>query len=122
MARFLIDEDLPRGVARSAPARGVDAVHVVDAGLRGAPDPGILAEAVSAGRSVVTADKEFANVIVYPPEKHAGVVLIRIPDEMDPDQRIARIVDVLVVHAADDLAGVIVVVEPNRVRIRTTRV
>jgi hypothetical protein len=40
---------------------------------------------------------------------------------MDPEQRIARIVDVLVAYAADDLAGAIVIVEANRVRIRTTR-
>ncbi len=33
MARFLVDEDLPRSLAAAAQAKGVDATHVVDAGL-----------------------------------------------------------------------------------------
>jgi predicted nuclease of predicted toxin-antitoxin system len=52
MARFLVDEDLPRRIARLAAARGADAVHVLDVGLRGEPDPIVLAAAVAAGRTL----------------------------------------------------------------------
>lgn len=40
MASFLIDEDLPRSIARGVVANGADAVHVIDVGLRGTADAG----------------------------------------------------------------------------------
>jgi predicted nuclease of predicted toxin-antitoxin system len=42
MAKFLVDEDLPRSLARELRQAGIDAVDVRDAGLRGRPDPDVL--------------------------------------------------------------------------------
>jgi predicted nuclease of predicted toxin-antitoxin system len=122
MALFLIDEDLPRSIARGVLARGGDAVHVVDAGLRGAADPEVLASAVAGGRTFVTADKEFGNVLTYPPEQHAGIVLVRISEAVDPAQRVERVVDALLSLVGEDLSGAIVVVEPARMRFRRAHV
>jgi hypothetical protein len=88
---------------------------------RGTSDAQVLTAAASAGRAWVTADKEFANVLTYPPERHAGVLLVRLAQEIDPDRRIERIVDTLVDLAGDDLRGTIVVVEPARIRMRRSR-
>ncbi|MBI2891919.1 MAG: DUF5615 family PIN-like protein [Deltaproteobacteria bacterium] len=118
MASFLVDEDLPRSLAERAVRLGVDAVHVLDAGLRGAVDADVLAAAVAHGRTLVTADKEFGNVLTYQPEKHAGVVLVRIPEEVDPDLRIDRVCEILASLSHEELRATIVVVEPVRLRIR----
>ena len=118
MARFLIDEDLPRAVAAATAAQGVDVIHMTNIGLRGQADPDVLASAVSQGRALVSADKEFGNVLLYPPADHLGVVLVRISEELDPDYRIQRVVDALVSLSDDDLKAIIVVVEPARLRIR----
>lgn len=121
MTRFLIDEDLPRRIALGAASRGVDALHVVDVGLRGKPDPDVLRAAVTGDRALVTADKEFGNVLVYTPTAHRGVVLVRIPEDTDPDQRIMRVIEAIVELANDDIRGSVAIVEPSRVRIRRTR-
>jgi len=46
MRGFLVDEDLPRSLAAALTAAGLEAVHVVDAGLRGQSDTQVLAEAI----------------------------------------------------------------------------
>jgi len=38
VAKFLVDEDLPRSLARELRQAGIDAVDARDAGLRGHPD------------------------------------------------------------------------------------
>lgn len=118
MAGFLVDEDLPRTLAADARGKGVDAVHVLDAGLRSKPDRGILAAAAEQRRAIVTADREYANPLLYPPSSHAGVVIVRIPDWLDPNTRIGRVVEALVSLAAVDLHGTIAVVEGARIRMR----
>jgi len=42
MTRYLVDEDLPRSLARRLGEAGVDAVDVRDVGLRGASDEQVL--------------------------------------------------------------------------------
>jgi hypothetical protein len=60
----------------------------------------------------------FGNIIVYPPRAARRRGSRPAPDELDPDQRIERIVEIMVGHGADDLDGVIIVIEPTRVRTR----
>lgn len=118
MARYLVDEDLPRSIIRMAGARGIDALHAIDAGIRGATDPVVMAWAASEGRTVVTADREMGNVFVYPPTKFSGVMLVRIPEFIGPDLRVERVVAALQEFSGVELAGTIVVVEAGRVRVR----
>ena len=39
---------------------------------------------VAQQRALVTAEREFGNSLLYPPGSHAGVVLVRIPEELGP--------------------------------------
>ena len=121
MARFLVDEDLSRSLVAIAGARGLDAVHAVDAGLRSMSDKEIVAAAVAQQRSIVTADREFGNPLLYPPWSHAGVILVRIPEALGLQKRLERVADALSTLAPLDLHGVIAVVEPARTRLRRFR-
>lgn len=42
MARFLVDEDCPKAIARLLQARGLDALHVQEAGFAGYKDRALL--------------------------------------------------------------------------------
>jgi predicted nuclease of predicted toxin-antitoxin system len=75
MARFLIDEDLPKAVAQALSAAGHDARGVRDGGLQGSPDAEIHAFATGNGLVLVTADLGLADPFRYPPEH--GTVLVR---------------------------------------------
>jgi len=63
VARFLVDEDLPRSLARDLRAAGLDAQDVRDVGYRGRPDRDAIELAVSEGRVLLTADLGFGNVL-----------------------------------------------------------
>ena len=54
----------------------VDTVH--DEHLSGAPDPDVLEAAAAAGRALVTLDVDFANPIRFPPQRTAGIAVLRV--------------------------------------------
>lgn len=57
--RFIVDENLPPALAAWLSARGHDAAHITDVGLRGAPDRSVASVAMDAGRVIVTKDRDF---------------------------------------------------------------
>ena len=81
MKVFLVDEDLPRSLARSLSAAGMQSIHVIEAGLRGRSDSDVLAEANRNRRTLLTADLDFSNLLQYPLGSHAGIVIARFPNE-----------------------------------------
>lgn len=116
MARFLVDEDLPRSVARELVAVGHDAVDLRDLGLRGSSDADVHARALETERALVTADVELANPFRYEPR--TGTVLARFPNSVPAIELSRRIALALEDIQAVDLVGATVVVEPGRLRIR----
>lgn len=72
MARFLIDEDLPRSLAQRLRASGVEARDVREVGLRGESDTAILKHAVDHGFALISADLGFSNLLQFPLGTHAG--------------------------------------------------
>jgi|SRR5580658_9399204 len=118
MARFLVDEDLPRALAPALRQAGLDARDAREEGLRGQPDANIFSFAVERGFVIVTADVEFGNELVYPPHSHHGVLLVRLPETLPGPTIVQMTVTPIVMVASEDLARTIVVIEPGRVRIR----
>jgi predicted nuclease of predicted toxin-antitoxin system len=120
MARFLVDEDLPRSLAAALRTRGYDATDVRDQGMRGAPDASVFRFAQKRGFVVVTADVEFGNELVYPPATHCGIILARIPGALPASILVETIVAGIDALRAEDLSATVVVLEPGRLRIRRT--
>ena len=77
--KFKLDENLPTELAADLRALGHDAETVLDEGLRGAADSTLVQVAAAEGRVLLTLDKGIANLLQYPPQEHAGLVLLR-PD------------------------------------------
>ena len=75
--KIKLDENLPAELLDVLRAAGHDAASVLDEGLTGAADPVLLDHAKQEGRVLFTMDKGVGNISVYPPERHAGVVLFR---------------------------------------------
>jgi predicted nuclease of predicted toxin-antitoxin system len=78
MTKFLADENIPPAVVRFLRDRGFDVKEVREAGLPGASDDVILSLAREEGRVLLTLDKHFTNILVYPPGSHHGIIRIRI--------------------------------------------
>ncbi len=115
--RFLVDENLPRSLVPELTALGHVAEHVYDIGMAGAKDPAVYAYAQAHQATIITGDKDFSNIRVYPPP-HAGLIVVEVPDTMPPDARKRVIVRQLATLAGQSLVDTLVIIEAHRVRVR----
>ena len=117
IAHVKIDEDLPRQVADLFSEQGYDAATVMGQGWMGVSDDDLWPRVQDEGRWLITADKGFADLRAHPAGSHAGVILLRAPEESRRAylELAAIALDRL---KLDDLAGAVVVVTYRGVRIR----
>ena len=119
--RFLMDANLPRSAAALLRQMGHDAVDVRDIGMRSATDDVIAAHARRNQQALVTRDFDFADIRNYPPSDHAGIVVLRLPDDATAEQ-VVKLLGTFV--SREDwlarLTGRLAIVESWRVRFRPT--
>ena len=115
--RIKVDEDLPLAVAVLLRQAGYEADTVLEEGLKGWKDPDLWRVVQAEGRFLVTADKGFGDVRIFPPGTHAGVLLLR-PDEDGIRPIIELMKQVMVSYDLTALSGLLVVATPRGVRIR----
>lgn len=117
-ARLKVDENLPSEIAELLNAQGFDAVTVLDQGWAGAADDDLWRLIQNERRWLVTADKGFADIRLYPPGTHAGVILLRADEEgLESYLRLATMV--VKQLALDEVNGAVIVVTDRSIRIRS---
>ncbi len=115
--RVKVDEDLPGAAVQMLRDRGYEAAGVVEQGMGGWKDPALWQAIQAEQRFLVTADKGFADIRLYPPKSHAGVLLLR-PDQ-DGIRPVIKLLELfLVSYDLEALAGTVTVVTPRGIRIR----
>jgi len=119
--RFLIDEDVPRSSIKKLTDAGFEAIDVRDVELRGSSDNAILKYAIKNKAVVITADIGFAGVAYLLKQKHFGLVLMRIANETTIENFNRILVNALKSLNKEDIYGNIVVVEQDKIRIRTKK-
>lgn len=117
MTSFLVDEDLPRSTAPALHHAGFAAEDVRDVGLRGQSDERVFDYAQAHHQVLVTADMGFANIIRFPPGSHAGIVVLRVPDELPTSAANHELLRALSDLAREDFTGLLVIVEVGRTRL-----
>ena len=114
---FKIDENISPRAVRICQAAGHDAVTVTEEGLNSKGDPAVLAAATAEARMLITIDRRFGDIRSYPPGSHEGIVVLH--PVTDDRQLILDLLDWFLAEADfAAIAGSVVVVEPNRFRIR----
>ncbi len=112
---FLADECVPAEVVARLRADG----HLVEAAgaeSAGAPDDDVLARAASSGRVLITADKDFGELVYRLGRAHAGVMLLRLPGVAAAER--AELVSSVCRERTPELPGNFTVIERNMVRVR----
>jgi predicted nuclease of predicted toxin-antitoxin system len=78
--RLKLDENLPATLGPALRILGFDADTVLDESLGGEPDAMVWAAAQAEHRFFVTQDLDFSDLRTFRPGTHAGILLIRLPE------------------------------------------
>ena len=76
--QFKLDENLPPSASDLLRRLGHDVMTVYDQGLQSCTDPEVLAACQGEGRVLLSLDLDFSNILVYPPERYAGLIVLRL--------------------------------------------
>lgn len=115
--KFKLDENIGRRGLGLLSAAGHDVSTVVEQGLSGSPDQTVFEVCCRESRVLITLDRDFGQVLRFPPERSAGLVILELGPCASPqaiDERLRQFLPVLETHT---LAGCLWIVEPGRVRI-----
>jgi predicted nuclease of predicted toxin-antitoxin system len=112
--RCIVDECFGPAVIRWLRSQGHDVIAIFEI-ARGARDRDILALAVREDRVLLTADKDFGDLVFRDGHAHSGVILLRLDDETAANM--IRVLEDLLAHYADDIDHHFVVVTGTSVRV-----
>jgi predicted nuclease of predicted toxin-antitoxin system len=74
--KIKLDENIGRRGVELLRAAGHDVMTVLDQDLQGAHDEAVLKVCADEGRVLVTLDHDFGQVLRFPPEHSAGLVIL----------------------------------------------
>jgi predicted nuclease of predicted toxin-antitoxin system len=115
--KLKLDENLSRHAANLIRAAGHDAVTVSNQGLSGAADETLFEVCKREGRTLITLDRDFGQVLRYPPAGSAGIVVLEIGHRVTHSALLERIRELLCVLKTQSPVGASWIIEPGRLRI-----
>lgn len=115
--RFLLDESADARLVPYLRSEGHEATRIATEYPAGLPDIQVLALAVEERRVLITADRDFGDLVVRLRLQHCGIVLFRLGDYAELAVWTERMAEVLSRYG-DDLEHLVVV---TRQQIRTRR-
>lgn len=113
--RLVADESVDRAVVGRLRADGHE-VYWISENSPGIDDEEVLREANDRGAPLLTADKDFGELVFRQRLSHSGVILIRLPGV--PNQNKAEIVSEAVQIIAEDRTITFSVISRDQIRIR----
>ncbi len=85
--------------------------------LQGAADQRLFEICVTERRALITLDHDFGQVLRFPPDQGAGLIILEPGPRLTPRSLLERIRDFIVIAETRSPVGALWVVEPGRVRI-----
>ena len=119
--RVKLDENLgeiSKGVLTTA---GHSVCTVAEQGLSGTSDDNLYEACRVEGRVLVTLDRDFDEVLRFPPGNTPGIVILNCRGRVSPAFIRARIEDLVALRKLEPVDGRLWIVEAGRVRIHERR-
>lgn len=115
--KCLLDANLPFSAKEVFPAI-FQVLHVRDLDLESASDLEIISWAKRNKAILFTRDLDFANILNFPPQKHEGIVVLRIPSFYSAKNIKSLLRGFLLSVDPKKLTKSVIIVEVGRFRIR----
>jgi len=119
--KLKLDENLGTLGRDILTAVGHDVMTVEEQNLSGADDARLYDVIRDEGRVLVTLDHDFGQVLRFPPQHTAGIVVLECIGRLSPKMIRARIQELATMLGTRPIERELWIVEPGRVRIRQRR-
>ena len=119
--KIKLDENIGRRGVEFLKAAGHDVMTVRDQRLEGSKDLTLYGVCVQERRVLVTLDRDFGEVLRFPPTPSAGIVVLDVGSRASISAIHGRLRDFLTVADGQQVAGKLWIVEPGRVRIHLAK-
>ncbi len=114
---FLTDENIYTQIVQAVRSLGHDVMDIKEQNLFGTPDEEIIQIAQRTGRILITSDKDFSNILAYPPSQYPGIIVLRL-SRLTINGATQRVVAFLKMLTGEKISGRLAIIEPDRVRFR----
>ena len=116
--KLLADEGVDAAVVRALRSAGHDVCYVAES-APGATDQDVLDQANSEHRILLTADKDFGEIVFRLGRLTTGLLLLRLPG-LSSEMKVRTILEAVGTHSAE-MERAFTVVSPGQLRIRSSR-
>ncbi len=113
--KILADEDVERPIVVRLRQEGHYVISIAEIAA-GSPDPVVLDRANQEQALLLTADKDFGDLVFLHRYPASGVVLTRLPEELSAAEKADIVVQVIKIHG-ERLFGSFTIITPRKVRI-----
>lgn len=115
--KFLGDVGVSTSTLGALREAGYDAVHLREQNLHRLPDDSILLKAIEEGRTIITFDLDFGDLLATGGGRLPSVIIFRLHNQTPPNVT-KKLFDLLALETPRLEAGVLIIVEDTRYRIR----
>ena len=99
---------------------GHDIFDLKEEGLDYLSDPDVFRLAQDKGRILITMDKDFSNILLYPPGDHHGIIIVKLY-RLKVAEATKRFLDRMKDIDPEDISKNLVIIDRNKIRIRKER-
>ncbi len=114
----VIDEDLPRSLKNALLLLGFSPMDIRDYNMQGASDDTIFLFAQKQKAILFSGDLGFANTLRFPLGTHAGIVILRFPNELSVKRMNEEVYSLLQKVELTDFLKNLIILSPGKIRVK----